>query len=58
MKDKEVVNVSIEYGKESLKQIILKLLKEEYINYITINENKCLFRADKFLGTRYNKFVL
>lgn len=38
MKEKEVVNVSIEYGKESLKQIILKLLKEEYINYIIINE--------------------
>lgn len=32
------MNISIEYGKESLKQIVLKLLKEEYINYITINE--------------------
>jgi len=38
MKYKEIVNVSIEYGKESLKQIILKLLKEEYINYINTNE--------------------
>ena len=38
MKDKEILNVSIEYGKESLKEIIFKLLKEEYINYITINE--------------------
>ena len=38
MKDKANLNVSIEYGKESLKKIILKLLKEEYINYITINE--------------------
>ncbi len=38
MKDKEIVKVSIEYGKESLKQIILKLLKEEYINYINTNE--------------------
>lgn len=38
MKDKEILNVSIEYGKGSLKQIILKLLKEEYINYITTNE--------------------
>lgn len=38
MKDKEILNVSIEYGQESLKQIILKLIKEEYINYITINE--------------------
>ena len=38
VKDKEILNVSIDYGKESFKQIILKLLKEEYINYITINE--------------------
>ena len=38
MKDKGILNVSIEYGKENIKQIILKLLKEEYINYITINE--------------------
>ena len=38
MKDKEILNVSIEYGEGSLKQIVLKLLKEEYINYITINE--------------------
>ena len=38
MKNKEILSVSVEYGKESLKQIILKLLKEEYINYITINE--------------------
>lgn len=38
MKKENILNVSIEYGKESLKQIILKLLKEEFINYITINE--------------------
>lgn len=38
MKDKQILNVSIEYGEESLKQIVLKLLKEEYINYITVNE--------------------
>lgn len=38
MKKENVLRVNIEYGKESLKQIILKLLKEEYINYITINE--------------------
>ena len=38
MKDEQILNVSIEYGKESLKQIVLKLLKEEYINYITVNE--------------------
>lgn len=38
MKDKQILNVSIEYGEESLKQIVLKLLKDEYINYITVNE--------------------
>ncbi len=38
MKSEQSLNVSIEYGKESLKQIIIKLLKEQYINYITINE--------------------
>lgn len=38
MKDKQILNVSIEYGEESLKQIFLKLLKDEYINYITVNE--------------------
>ena len=38
MRNEVSLNVSIEYGKESLNQIILKLLKEEYINYITINE--------------------
>ena len=38
VKDKQILNVSIEYGKESLKEIILKQLKEEYINYITVNE--------------------
>ena len=38
MKDKEILNVSIEYGEGSLKQIVLKLLKEEYINYIITNE--------------------
>ena len=38
MKDKQILNVSIEYGEESLKQIVLKLLKDEYINYITVHE--------------------
>ncbi len=38
MKNKEILNVSIEYGKESLKQIILNLLKNEYINYISLEE--------------------
>lgn len=39
MKNEPIMNVSIEYGKENLKQILIKLLKEQYINYININEN-------------------
>lgn len=38
MKNGQNVNIQIEYGKESLKEIIIELLKEQYINYITINE--------------------
>ena len=38
MKNEQTLNISIEYGKENLKQIIIKLLKEQYINYITTNE--------------------
>ena len=28
MKNEQIINVSIEYGKENLKQILIKLLKE------------------------------
>lgn len=38
MKNGQNVNIQIEYGKENLKEIITELLKEQYINYITINE--------------------
>lgn len=38
MKKEQVLNVSIEYGKENLKQILINLLKNQYINYITSNE--------------------
>ena len=38
MKSENTLNVSIEYGKESLKKILINLLKEQYINHITINE--------------------
>lgn len=38
MKDKRILSIIIEYGKANLKQIILNLLKQEFINYITINE--------------------
>lgn len=38
MKNEKNINIQIEYGKENLKQIIIDLLKEQYINYITINE--------------------
>lgn len=39
MKKEKKLNVNIEYGKENLKQIIIKLLKQYYIEYISINEN-------------------
>lgn len=38
MKNKQNANIQIEYGKAELKLILLELLKEQYINYITINE--------------------
>ncbi len=38
MKNGQNVNIQIEYGKENLKEIITELLKEQYINYITMNE--------------------
>lgn len=39
MKNKQIINITIEYGKENLEQILIKLLKDQYINYININEN-------------------
>lgn len=39
MENGQNANIQIEYGKEDLKGILLGLLKEEYINYITMNEN-------------------
>jgi len=50
MKEKGVFNISIEYGKESLKKIITNLLREEYKKYITID--KC--RGDSY---KYGKQV-
>lgn len=38
MKNGQNVNIKIEYGTERLKEILIELLKEQYINYITINE--------------------
>lgn len=38
MKNKENVNVQIEHGEAELKQILIGLLKQQYINYITMNE--------------------
>lgn len=38
MKNRQNLNIQIEYGKENLKQILIELLKEQYINYITMNE--------------------
>ena len=38
MKNQQNANIQIEYGKTDLKKILLELLKEQYIEYITINE--------------------
>lgn len=38
MKNEQNTNIQIEYGKTELKLILLELLKEQYINYITMNE--------------------
>lgn len=38
MQNIQNVNITIEYGEENLKKILVELLKEEYIKYITINE--------------------
>lgn len=38
MKNRQNVNIKIEYGTKNLKEILIKLLKEQYINYITMNE--------------------
>lgn len=38
MQNKQNANIQIEYGKAELKQILLELLKEQYINYIIINK--------------------
>ena len=37
MKNGQNVNIQIEYGTENLKKILVELLKEQYINYITMN---------------------
>ena len=38
MKNGQNINIQIEYGTENLKEILIELLKEQYINYITMNE--------------------
>ena len=38
MKKGQNINIQIEYGTENLKEILIELLKEQYINYITMNE--------------------
>ncbi len=38
MKNGQNVNIQIEYGTKNLKEILIELLKEQYINYITTNE--------------------
>ena len=38
MKNGKNVNIKLEHGTENLKDILIELLKEQYINYITMNE--------------------
>ena len=38
MKNKEKVSIQIEYGEAELRQILIDLLKQQYINYLTMNE--------------------
>lgn len=38
MKNDQNMNIKIEYGTEDFKEILIELLKEQYINYITVNE--------------------
>lgn len=38
MKNEQTINIQIEYGNANLKQILLELLKEQYIKYIIINK--------------------
>ncbi len=38
MKIGQNVNIKIQYGTEDFKEILIELLKEQYINYITVNE--------------------
>ena len=38
MKNGQNINIQIQYGEENLKEILIELLKEQYINYITMNE--------------------
>lgn len=38
MQNGQKINIKIEYGVENLKEIIIELLKEKYVNYIMMNE--------------------
>lgn len=38
MKKKENINIQIKYGEQNLKEIIIELLKQKYIEYITTNQ--------------------
>ncbi len=38
MKNSESINIQIQYGKQNLKEILAELLKQKYIEYITIRQ--------------------
>ena len=38
MEKRENLNIQVEYGKENLKEILIELLREQYINHISRDE--------------------
>lgn len=38
MKNKENIDIQIQYGEQNLKEILVELLNQKYIEYITKNQ--------------------
>lgn len=38
MEKRQNLNIQVEYGKENLKEILIELLREQYINHISRDE--------------------
>ena len=58
MKNGQNVNIKIEYGTESLKEILIELLKEQYINYNYEWKINAYLRLTIIKKTRYNQDAL